>query len=312
MHTVPELFRRHSRNPILHQGNWPYQVNSVFNPAAALVDGEVVLLARAEDRRGLSHLTVARSANGTSGWRVEPEPAILPETHKGDEWGVEDPRLTYLAERGEWAVVFTEYSVAGPQLGIALTQDFRAFDRIVPSIGPVEKAGDKDAAILPRRIDGRWAMIHRPAVKDTADMWMSFSDDLAEWRDSEPFMLARRGVWWDANKIGLSSPPLETPDGWLMMYHGAKSTPGGCLYRAGLALLDLEDPRKVLHRADEWVFGPHAQYEMSGDVGNVVFPCGWVADKGMVFMYYGAADTCVAVASASLDELLKFVKGMKC
>ena len=312
MRTVPELFRRHSRNPILHRGNWPYQVNSVFNPAAAMVDGEVLLLVRAEDRRGLSHLTVARSANGVSGWRIDSTPVVLPETSRADEWGVEDPRLTFLAERGEWAAVFTEYSRSGPQLGIALTSDFRRFDRISPRIGPEGKTGDKDAAILSRKVGGRWAMIHRPHIDDTSDMWISFSDDLATWTDSERFMRAREGVWWDAGKIGLSPPPLETPDGWLTMYHGARSTPGGCLYRVGLSLLDLDDPRKLLCRTDEWVFGPDTEYETRGDVGNVVFPCGWVAHDDMVFMYYGAADTCVALASASLAEMLKFVKGAPC
>jgi len=303
-----ELFRRHPKNPLLHRASWPYQINTVFNPAAALVDNEVVLLVRVEDRRGISHLTVARSADGVSGWRIEPQPALRPASSR-DGWGLEDPRATWLAEEGKWIVVFTEYSAAGPQLGMALTPDFRSFDRIVPRVGPDGNDADKDAAVLPRKVDGRWALIHRPQIGDTADMWMSFSDDLEEWTDSVRFMRARDGAWWDAGKIGLSPPPLETPDGWLMLYHGAKHTPAGCIYRAGLALLDLDDPRTVLHRAPEWVFSPEAPYETAGDVGMVVFPCGWLADGDTVFLYYGAADTCVGLATASLSEMLKFVKG---
>jgi len=243
---------------------------------------------------------------------VESTPAILPGTSQTDEWGVEDPRLTFLADRGEWAAVFTEYSRTGPRIGFALTSDFRKFVRMSPKVGPDGKSGDKNAALFPRKIGGRWAMIHRPHVDDTSDMWISFSDDLETWSDSERLLSAREGTWWDAEKIGLSTPPLETRDGWLVMYHGARNTPGGCLYRAGLALFDADDPRKLLGRTDEWIFGPEAEYEVRGDVGNVVFPCGWVADGNMVFMYYGAADTCVAVASGSLTEMLKFVKEEAC
>lgn len=301
------LFRRHARNPVLHRGNWPYQVNTVFNPGAAMVDSEVLLLVRVEDRRGISHLTVARSLDGASGWRIDPSPVLQPETSR-DEWGVEDPRIVWIPEKSMWGVTYTEYSRSGPAVGLALTADFKTFDRIVVDLGPPGKSADKDAALFPTRIDGRWAMIHRPEVNNTADMWISFSDNLREWTDSTPFLLAREGPWWDAGKIGLSPPPLETPDGWLTMYHGVKHTPAGSIYRLGLALLDLENPKKVLYRADEWVFGPEAQYEMFGDVGNVVFPCGWFADDDTVYMYYGAADTAVALATANLSELLDFVK----
>jgi len=273
------------------------------------VGNEVVLLVRAEDRRGISHLTVARSTDGVSGWRVEPQPSLLPATTDRDSWGLEDPRVTWLADEGKWIVVFTEYSDDGPRLGMALTPDFCSFDRIVPHVGPEGKDADKDAAVLPHKVGGRWALIHRPQIGGTADMWMSFSDDLKEWTDSVRFMRARGGALWDAGKIGLSPPPLETPDGWLALYHGAKRTPAGCIYRAGLALLDLDDPRTVLCRASEWVFSPEAPYEMAGDVGMVVFPCGWFADGDTVFLYYGAADTCVGLATASLSELIKFVKG---
>ena len=105
-------------------------------------------------------------------------------------------------------------------------------------------------------------------------------------------MHARRGAWWDANKIGLGPPPLETPEGWLILYHGVRVTAGGCLYRLGLALLDLEDPCRVLRRSDEWVFGPETPYERQGDVNGVVFPCGWILDKpGGIFASITAAPT---------------------
>ncbi|HEX5014348.1 MAG TPA: hypothetical protein VFV72_09350, partial [Candidatus Limnocylindrales bacterium] len=121
---------------------------------------------------------------------------------------------------------------------------------------------------------------------------------------------ARDGAWWDAGKIGLGPPPLETAEGWLVLYHGVHATSDGPIYRAGLALLDLEDPRVALRRTDEWVFGPVAEYEVTGDVGRVVFPCGWVVDTDadMIQLYYGAADTVVATATARLSDVLARVQ----
>ena len=139
---------------------------------------------------------------------------------------------------------------------------------------------------------------------------MSFSPDLTHWGDHHILLHARRGAWWDANKIGLSPPPLETPEGWLILYHGVRRTAAGCIYRLGLALLDLEDPCRVLRRSDDWIFAPEETYERQGDVNNVVFPCGWILDKtsGAIRIYYGAADTSIALATAQLSDLLGYLR----
>jgi predicted GH43/DUF377 family glycosyl hydrolase len=155
-------------------------------------------------------------------------------------------------------------------------------------------------------------MIHRPVSTGSfgAHIWLSFSPDLQHWGDHHVLLHARRGAWWDANKIGLCCPPLETPDGWLLLYHGVRNTAGGCLYRLGLALLDLEDPCKVLRRSDEWVFAPEMPYERQGDVNGVVFPCGWILDgpSGALRLYYGGADTCLALATAQLSDVLSYLR----
>ena len=135
---------------------------------------------------------------------------------------------------------------------------------------------------------------------------MSYSLDLRYWGDNRE-VIPREGAWWDANKIGLSAPPLETPEGWLILYHGVRTTASGAIYRLGLALLDLEDPGKVIRRTNEWIFGPKATYEREGDVDDVVFPCGWIEKDKRMMIYYGAADSCIALATANLDELLHFV-----
>lgn len=305
----PTLFQRHPKNPILSPEYWPYPINSVFNAGATTVGKEYVLLARVEDRTGISHLCVTRSDDGIDGWRIDRKPSLLPspDTHPEEIWGVEDPRITWLEDRGAWAIAYTAFSEAGPLVSLALTEDFVNFERL----GPVMPPEDKDAALFPVKFGGRYAMLHRPVSAFTdvgKHIWISFSPDLRHWGDHRVLIPARRGAWWDANKIGLSPPPLETPQGWLVLYHGVRQTPGGCIYRLGLALLDREDPTIVVKRSDDWVFGPQEPYEINGDVGNVVFPCGWILDGAELRLYYGAADRCIALASARLSDILAFVE----
>lgn len=303
------LFTRHEANPILRAADMPYPVNTVFNPAAAIVDGETLLLLRVEDMRGLSHLTVARSRDGVGDWRIDPQPTFVadPEHYPEEMWGIEDPRITYLEEHEHWAIAYTAFSVGGPLVSLATTKDFKTFKRL----GPVMPPEDKDAALFPRRFKGRWAMLHRPMPSSPsvgAHIWLSWSPDLKHWGDHHILIRARRGGWWDANKIGLSPPPLQTDEGWLLLYHGVRMTASGAIYRLGLALLDLEDPTKVIYRADEWVFEPEADYERFGDVDKVVFPCGWLIVGGEVRIYYGAADSRIALATARLKDLMDWLK----
>ncbi|MEP7360885.1 MAG: glycosidase [Chloroflexota bacterium] len=301
-------FRRAATNPIITAADVPYPANSVFNPGAARVGDETILLLRVEDLRGISQLHVARSSDGLTDWRFDPEPLLRPEVNDYPEevWGCEDPRLTWLPEREEWAIAYTAYSRRGPLVSLAFTKDFTTARRI----GPVMSPEDKDAALFPRRFNGQWVMVHRPVPqRGGAHMWLSFSADLQNWGSHTLLLEARDGAWWDAGKIGLGPPPLETEHGWLVMYHGVKSTGDGPIYRSGLALLDLDDPTEVIRRTDEWVFGPSTPYEMIGDVGRVVFPCGWTLDKAAdrLLLYYGAADTSVGAAVASFSEVLELV-----
>ncbi len=256
-----ELFHRHEANPILTAADWPYPAHTVFNAGACQVGDETVLLVRVEDRRGHSHLTVARSNDGVSNWQIDSKPSFAPDpaNYSEEAWGVEDPRLTWVEDRAAWIIAYTAFSPSGPLVSLAETKDFKTFSRL----GPVMPPEDKDAAVFPRKFDGRYAMIHRPvsAGSSGAHIWLSFSPDLTHWGDHHILLHARRGAWWDANKIGLSPPPLETPEGWLLLYHGVRSTAGGCLYRLGLALLDLEDPCRVLRRSDEWIIAPEMPYE---------------------------------------------------
>jgi len=168
---------------------------------------------------------------------------------------------------------------------------------------------DKDAALLPRRINGFWALIHRPMTPLGAHVWISYSPDLRHWGNHKLMLEARRGAWWDANKIGMSPPPIETPRGWLMIYHGVRTTPSSSIYRLGLALFDLQEPDKCLVRGDSWMFAPEAEYERLGDVQDVVFPCGYTVDTDgdTINLYYGAADSSIALAHGSIRSLLTWL-----
>ncbi|MDD5369812.1 MAG: hypothetical protein PHQ40_12055 [Anaerolineaceae bacterium] len=300
-----ELFRRYPNNPVLTAENWHYTINTVFNPGATLLsDGATLLLCRVEDYRGHSHLCAARSQDGFTNWQVDECPTLLPDVEKHPEelWGIEDPRITYIPELDKYAVVYTSYSRGGPGVSLALTEDFNKFDRC----GVIMSPEDKDAAILPRRINGKWALVHRPVGWLGAHMWISYSPDLRNWGDHKLMLEARLGAWWDANKIGLCSPPIETSRGWLTIYHGVRITAAGAIYRLGLALFDLETPEVCLSRGEGWVFGPEEPYERFGDVNNVVFPCGTTlaTDGDTLRIYYGGADSCVAIATASIHDLL--------
>ncbi|WP_455429659.1 glycoside hydrolase family 130 protein, partial [Methanosarcina horonobensis] len=147
-----ELFQRSKKNPILTVDDWPYQANSVFNPAAAIVDGKTLLLVRVEDHRGFSHLTVARSKNGIDGWEIDPEPTLVPDpvNYPEEIYGIEDPRITYIDELGKWAVAYTAFSDSGPLPALAFTEDFRNFDRVGATLPPE----NKDAALFPVRFNG--------------------------------------------------------------------------------------------------------------------------------------------------------------
>lgn len=303
------LFHRHPNNPILTAADWPYPANSVFNAGATrLPDGTTLLLCRVEDRRGHSHLCAARSANGVDGWQIDPHPTLMPDPQNYPEelWGIEDPRITYVPELGQYAIAYTSYSRGGPGVSLALTEDFRSFQRH----GVIMPPEDKDAALLPRRIGQYWALIHRPVTALGAHIWISYSPDLHHWGSHKLILEARRGGWWDANKIGLAAPPIETDEGWLLLYHGVRQTASGSLYRLGLALFDLHTPERCLLRSDTWIFGPEAPYERFGDVNNVVFPCGYTLgpDGDTIYLYYGGADTYIALATGSVRALLDWLR----
>ncbi|MCD5425156.1 MAG: glycosidase [Methanosarcinaceae archaeon] len=299
------LFTRYEGNPIITPNHWPYMVNSTFNPGAIRYNNKILLLIRVEDMRGFSHLTLARSKDGKTGWDIDKTPTIKPNILRNEErWGVEDPRIVWLEERQQYAISYVSFSKDGPVVSLALTKDFKTFDHLGAMLPPE----DKDASLFPRLINGKYVMIHRPIIRGEAHIWIAFSPDLTHWGEHKILIPVRPG-WWDSHRVGLGTPPIETDEGWLLIYHGTRITASGSLYRVGLALLDLDEPWKIIRRCDNWVFGPCEDYERIGDVPGVTFPVGVIINEktNELMMYYGAADTSVCLAIANLDDVLNYV-----
>jgi predicted GH43/DUF377 family glycosyl hydrolase len=271
----------------------------------AELDGEVVLLARIEDRRGVSQIRVARSRNGVDQWRIADRPLLgpgLPE-YPYEEWGCEDPRVTRIAP-DQWVIAYTAYSRYGPSVALATTRDFETVTRLGVALAPE----NKDAAVFPEQLGGRWYLLHRPVTGGQEHIWYASADhNLTHWGEPGVLFPERGGPWWDGLRIGVGAPPIRTDEGWLLIYHGVKEMGGHPVYRLGLALLDLEDPRKLLRRASHWVLAPETDYEQRGLVPSVVYTCGALVRGDEVWVYYGAADTVIGLAAAKLGDLLAFV-----
>lgn len=298
-----DVIHRWEGNPIVSLEDIPFGCNTVFNAAATKYDGHYLLLIRIEDRRGRSIFALGRSEDGYR-FVVDSNPVMAPSDQEPfatyEACGIEDPRITFMD--GTYYVMYTAYSHYGPRLALAKTDDFKNFERIALISEPV----NKDGALFPKKIKGRYARFDRPNVGSTGHIWISYSEDLINWGGSEVVMTTRPDHW-DCSRIGASAPPIETDKGWLEIYHGVKEAAAGPIYRLGVALLDLEDPARILGRAAIPILTPREYYERVGDIGNVVFSCGAILEEDTreVKIYYGAADTCICVGTAKLDALIE-------
>jgi predicted GH43/DUF377 family glycosyl hydrolase len=247
----------------------------------------------------ISHFRIARSKNGID-FEVEKKPAMFPE-NKYERFGIEDPRLTRIGEK-----YFITYSAVSDITGItvcmASTTDFMEFTRH----GVIFMPDNKDAAIFPEMLNGRYYALSRPASGELGirDMWISESTDLIHWGNHTRLMGTREG-YWDNQKIGCGAVPFRIEEGCMEIYHGASNDNRYCL---GTVLLDADNPHKIIARSEKPIIEPEMDYELNGFFGNVIFTCGVLYEEGMVKLYYGAADTCIAYAEISLADILKQMK----
>jgi len=297
-----DTLRRFQGNPILTLDDIPYRCNTVFNGAPLKVGDKYLLLLRIEGQQGYSFFAMARSDDGYK-FTVDPEPCMCPSTEEPwavwEEHGIEDPRMTQVD--GTYYAVYTACGRHGHRIAIASTEDFQKYERL----GMVSGPGNKDGVLFPEKINGMFARLDRPIGRGVGGIWISYSPDLLHWGRSD-FLFGPRPRYWDSYRIGASVPPIRTKYGWLEIYHGVKMTSAGPIYRTGAAMLDIDNPAKVLGRCLPPLQSPREDYERIGDVGNVVFACGAIIeDDGMVKVYYGAADTSICVATAHIDEIIE-------
>ena len=321
-----------------------FEVLGAFNPAACIFGDEVILLLRVaeapkaekgeiaipliEDRDGvpsliikrfpeptesvdprvitlggkvyltsLSHLRLARSTDGIH-FTIDDKPFLFP-ARMDESYGIEDARITYL--EGKYWITYTAVSEHGPGVGLAVTTDFKTVDRV----GMILPPPNKDVALFPQKINGKYWLLHRPMVSDIGkpSVWLAESEDGIHWGNHQ-FLFGGRGqsnnrYAWEGGKIGAGPEPILTDEGWLVCYHGADATHA---YSLALALLDRNDPSIILARSDEPLLSPELVWEREGFFPNVVFSNGWVqwpdgSDKaGQIWVYYGAADSGVGLA----------------
>ncbi len=302
-HVALDVVKRWEGNPALATEDIPFPCNTVFNAGAVKMGDEYILLLRVEDLRGHSVLALACSDDGYH-FTVHDEPVMVP-SQEGEfavyeRKGIEDARITRIEDT--YYIIYTAVSDFGARLALAKTEDFRSFERIAL----ISEPENKDGALFPRKIGGRYVRLDRPMVGSTGNIWISYSDDLVSWRDSRVLMTVR-GDCWDSWRIGASAPPIETEHGWLEIYHGAKETSHGPIYRLGAAILAKDDPTKILCRSAIPILAPREDYERTGDIPNVVYSTGAIMeDDGTLRIYYSGADTCICVGTVRLDELMRF------
>lgn len=294
---------RYKKNPIITPEDIPQPCNSVFNAAATKYKNQYLLLLRVEGLEGKSRLFLAKSKDGIN-FNISNHPVMLPSKEEPfstyEKRGIEDPRITRMEEEDTYYITYTAYSHFAPRLAIAKTKDFQNFERVSLASEPE----NKDGVLLPKKIKGEYVRYDRPVTGEGLNIWISYSPDLIYWGKSKCIMEPRPG-YWDASRIGAGPPPFETEKGWLLIYHGAKRITGGAIYRLGCALFDLDDPSKLIARSEIPILFPTEPYERTGDISNVIFSCGAILeDNGEVKIYYGATDTCICLATASLQDLI--------
>ena len=325
MYQTPDFIKRCAMNPVLDgdKVSVRYPAVQTYNAGITRYNGKYVMIFRndygntKDDFKWANmriSLGLATSDDGIR-WEVDPKP-LLGNLLTEEIRYVYDPRLTVID--GKCYVCFamsTRHGVCG---GIAVTEDFSKFD-VLSTTAP----DNRNMVLFPEKIGGKFMRLERPfpvysrGGGEKFDIWSSRSPDCRYWGDTA-FVLGTESVPYCNSKIGPGAPPVRTPYGWLCTMHAVENVerelptwkkPWNKIYYAGLMLLDLEDPTKVLALSRKPLLVPETEYETDGMRGSVIFPGGMILeDSGEVKIYYGAADTVECLATADLGDLLKFVR----
>jgi beta-1,4-mannooligosaccharide/beta-1,4-mannosyl-N-acetylglucosamine phosphorylase len=302
-----EVIWRYSKNPIIKRYAIPSS-NSIFNSAVVNFGDGFAGVFRCDNKAVQMNIYAGFSSDGLH-WNINHEPIQMKagntlELHSDYKY---DPRVTFIDDR-YWITWCNGYH--GPTIGIAYTFDFQNFFQCENAFLPFNRNG----VLFPQRINGKYAMLSRPSDNGHTpfgDIFISYSPDMKYWGEHRvvlkvtPFEQSA----WQCTKIGAGPVPILTKEGWLLLYHGVINTCNGFRYSMGAAILDKNQPNKVLYRTRPYLLAPAEQYELTGDVPNVIFPCATLMDDdGRIAIYYGAADTVTCLAFCYRDELLDFIR----
>ncbi|WP_268626524.1 glycoside hydrolase family 130 protein [Paenibacillus alvei] len=299
-----DVLWRYSQNPVIPRDLLPNS-NSIFNSAVVPFEDGFAGVFRCDDRNRYMRLHAGFSKDGIN-WDINHEPLTFEcdDPEIGNFIEGYDPRVCWIEDRYyvTWCNIYH-----GPTIGVAYTYDFKTFHQLENAFLPYNRNG----VMFPRKINGNYAMVSRPS--DTGhtpfgDIFYSESPDMEFWGRHRHVMAPMGG--WQSKKVGAGPIPIETSEGWLMIYHGVLNSCNGFVYAFGAAILDLDEPWKVKYRSEPYLLQPSTLYECVGDVPNVAFPCASLVDAatGRIAIYYGAADTVTALAFGYVDEIIEFVK----
>lgn len=295
---------RSGKNPIIPRDATPTS-NSIFNSAVVPFEDGFAGVFRVDNTAREMRIHAGRSKDGIN-WEIEPEP--IPFKYEDEEVGRSDykydPRVVKIEDK--YYITWCN-GYHGPTIGVGFTTDFKDFYQLENAFLPFNRNG----VLFPRKINGKYVMLSRPSDNGHTpfgDIFLSESPDMIHWGKHRHVMSTTDG--WQSTKIGAGPVPIETSEGWLLIYHGVLTSCNGFVYSMGAALLDLEEPWKVLYRTKPYLLSPQKQYECIGDVPNVVFPCAALSDAetGRIAIYYGGADTVTNLAFTEVDELISFIK----
>lgn len=296
------MIKKYRGNPIIDKYTKsqydPDDLHVVFNPGVFEYEGWVYLIARAEFKTGISRLVAYRSKNGLTHWQsIDIHPLLA-----------EDPRITCF-EDGCIYCTYTRVDGKSYQPAFRELYVYHSERKISASYESLMfYPGNKDVVVFPRKISGLVRVLHRPEIGGERNIWIASGSDIYNLSQNSELICAGEEFPWKSSHVGAGCPPIEVDEGWLVLYHGVKNAGYGPIYRMGAALLDKENPARVISELPYWIMGPEFSYETTGHIGNVVFPTGYIRRGNKIRIYYGAADQSVCVADLDLKKLLNELK----
>jgi predicted GH43/DUF377 family glycosyl hydrolase len=300
------IISRYHSNPILKPEDMPFDCFAVYNGGAIKINDEYILMVRCEDTARRQFAWTARSRDGYSFTPDSKPVEFIAEDmdnymkYAKDSWY--DPRINVV--EGKYYITYAANSKHGCRIAIGKTKDFKT----VEHVSFPHHVQNRNAVLFPEKIDGMYVMLHRPDVGGNGCIWISRSLDLKFWGDSE-VVAEKSSFLWDSLKIGAGPPPIKTEEGWLVLTHAVCGNCAGHFYTMGALLFDLENPYKLIGSSDGCIMRPEAEYELTGFVPNVIFPCGAILeDDGMLKIYYGAADNYECLATVLIRDILNSCK----